>query len=163
MAATFTPIASITLGANATTVTFSSIPQTYTDLVLVGSVNTTAGLDYWYRLNSDSGSNYSNTQVRGNGTSAVSFRVANATLNYFNGGAAPTSQHNFTMHLMNYSNTTTNKTQLIRYDNAAQETILRVGLWRSTAAITSILIQTDSSTFASGSTFNLYGILAGNA
>jgi hypothetical protein len=163
MAATYTPIASITLGAAAASVTFSSIPQTYTDLVLVGSVNTTAGLDYWYRLNSDSGSNYSNTQVRGNGTSAISFRVANATLNYFNGGAAPTTQHSFTMNLMNYSNTTTNKTQLIRYDNAAQETILRVGLYRSTAAISTVLIQTDSSTFTAGSTFNLYGILGANA
>ena len=163
MAATYTPIASITLGATASSVTFSSIPQTYTDLVLVGSVNTTAGLDYWYRLNSDSGSNYSNTQVRGNGTSAISFRVANATFNYFNGGGSPTSQHSFTMNLMNYSNTTTNKTQLIRYVNAAQETIFRVGLWRSTAAISSILIQTDSSTFTSGSTFNLYGILGANA
>jgi len=162
MAATYTPIASITLGATASSVTFSSIPQTYTDLVLVGSVNTTAGLDYWYRLNSDTASNYSNTRLSGDGSAASSFRVASATLIYLN-RTPSTGQHNFTMHLMNYSNTTTNKTQLIRFDNASGDAILRVGLWRSTAAISTILIQTDSSTFTAGSTFNLYGILGANA
>jgi hypothetical protein len=162
MAATYTPIASITLGATASSVTFSSIPQTYTDLVLVGSVNTTAGLDYWYRLNGDTGTNYSNTRLSGNGSTASSFRAASASLIYLNAATA-SGQHNFTMHLMNYSNTTTNKTQLIRFDNAGTDTILRVGLYRSTAAISTVLIQTDSSTFTAGSTFNLYGILGANA
>ena len=163
MAATYTPIASITLGATAASVTFSSIPQTYTDLVLVGSVSATAGLDYWYRLNSDSASNYSNTRLTGDGSSAASARTSGADKTYFNVLGTGTGQHNFIMHLMNYSNTTTNKTQLIRYDNAGTATALRVGLWRSTAAISTVLIQTDSSTFTAGSTFNLYGILGANA
>jgi len=162
MAATYTPISSITLGSTVSSVTFSSIPQTYTDLILVGSVNTTAGLDYWYRLNSDTGANYSNTRLLGGGSTATSFRAASSTLNYLNANTT-TGQHNFVSHFMNYSNTTTFKTQLTRFNNATTETLLRVNLWRNTAAISTILIQTDSSTFTADSTFNLYGIQAGNA
>jgi hypothetical protein len=64
------------------------------------------------------------------------------------------------MHLLNYSNTTTFKTLLVRFDNSSTETSLRVGLYRSTSAISTILVETDSSTFTSGSTFTLYGIKA---
>jgi hypothetical protein len=159
MPKTYEPISTQTLGTSAATVTFSSIPQTYTDLVLVGSVNTTAGLDYKYRLNSDTGSNYSNTRLLGNGSAASSLRASNATLVYFN-VATTTGQHNFIMHLLNYSNTTTFKTLLVRFDNSSTETSLRVGLYRSTSAISTILVETDSSTFTSGSTFTLYGIKA---
>ncbi len=160
MPKTYEPIATTTLGPASASVTFSSIPQTYTDLVVVGSLSATAGLDYWYRLNSDSASNYSNTRLTGDGSSAASGRTSSADRTYFNILGTGTGQHNFIMHLMNYSNTTTNKTQLIRYDNAGTVTALRVGLWRSTAAISTILIQTDSSTFTAGSTFTLYGIKA---
>jgi hypothetical protein len=61
---------------------------------------------------------------------------------------------------MNYSNTTTNKTALIRGNNAALFTDATVGVWRSTAAITSITLASDGAAFDSGSTFNLYGIAA---
>jgi len=163
MAATYTPIASITLGTATATVTFSSIPQTYTDLILVGSLNTTASLDYSFRLNSDTTAIYSTTRLTGNGSAASSARLSNYTLGYINALSGATGQHSFIINLMNYTNTTTYKSALVRYDNSATETMVRAHLYRSTSAISTISIQTDSSTFVTGSTFNLYGIQAGNA
>ena len=157
---TYTPIATQTLGSTAATVTFSSISGAYTDLVLVASLNTTAALDYWFRLNGDTGTNHSNTRIIGNGTAALSSRGANSDRTYINAVGSTTGQHQFTINLLNYSNTTTYKTQLTRFDNAAQELNARVSLWRSTSAVTTILVSTDSSTFTAGSTFSLYGILA---
>jgi len=61
---------------------------------------------------------------------------------------------------MNYANSTTNKTVLSRGNNTGNHTIAYVGLWRSTAAITSMLLGTTGSTWMAGSTFTLYGIKA---
>jgi hypothetical protein len=63
---------------------------------------------------------------------------------------------------MNYSNSTTNKTVLSRGGNAATWVTTNVGLWRNTAAITSIKVfaSDGTSNMNSGSTFSLYGILA---
>jgi hemolysin activation/secretion protein len=65
---------------------------------------------------------------------------------------------------MNYSNTTTNKTFLMRTNTANANTSLSASLWRSTAAITSISLGVEfTQNFVVGSTFNLYGILGANA
>jgi hypothetical protein len=160
MPITYEPIASTTLGTATSSVTFSSISQTYTDLILVGNITMTAHSDYWWRFNSDTGTNYSNVQIRANGTTVDQPRGNNQTIGYVNTYASTNLNNIFTMNIFNYSNTTTFKTVLTRYNNASAATNLRVSLWRSTAAISNILIQSDISTFASGSTFTLYGIQA---
>jgi hypothetical protein len=163
MAATYTPIASITLGANTSSVTFSSIPSTYTDLVLIISTkNTSTGNYILTRFNSDSGTNYSQTRLVGNGTSASSARNSN------DDSFAVMYQTNTTdpgicvMNILNYSNTTTNKTALSRDNFTADTTFLRVGMWRNTAAITTISLTINGGNFDTSSTFNLYGIKAGS-
>ncbi len=166
MAATFTPIASITLGAAAASVTFSSIPQTYTDLVLV-STNATASSGYLFsvRVNGDSATNYSSTRLLGNGTTASSGRETNYSFG-FAGSVYSSSDPigNAIVNFMNYSNTTTNKTFLMRTNTANANTSLSASLWRSTAAITSISLGVEfTQNFVVGSTFNLYGILGANA
>jgi hypothetical protein len=165
MAATYTPIASITLGTATGSVTFSSIPQTYTDLVLVATGTSTAGnVNANLRFNSDSGSNYSYTYLSGTGAGAPSSRQSNLTLAYTQGyGWWDQTRGQDIIHIMNYSNTTTYKTFLARADFSNNGVSLTVGLWRSTAAITAIEFRADASTFTVGSTFNIYGILAGNA
>jgi len=160
---TYTPIATTTLGSAAATVTFSSIASTYTDLiVIINAIGTTANTYKRLTVNSDSGSNYSRTVLSGDGTSALSFRSRNATSFNFNGYSAliTPAADNSILHFQNYSNTTTYKTILTRSNNAnyAAETV--VGLWRSTAAINRIDFTLDSSTYAAGSTFTLYGIAA---
>jgi hypothetical protein len=77
---TYTPIATQTLGSAAASVTFSSIPQGYTDLILVINYATSASTgNALLRFNSDTGSNYSETALIGNGTTATSDRESSVT------------------------------------------------------------------------------------
>jgi hypothetical protein len=162
MAATYTPIASITLGTAVAEVTFTSIPSIYTDLVLITSTDQTASAASYIQFNGDTATNYSNTNLTGDGTSATSNRVTSSAL----GVAFATTSANdqiSVLNIMNYSNTTTNKTFLLRRNDAAAQVSLVVGLWRSTAAISSMRLYSNGSTFTANSTFNLYGILGANA
>jgi hypothetical protein len=145
MPATYEPIATQTLGSATTSITFSSIPSTYTDLVIViGSLGmNSAGSAGRMRFNGDTGSNYSNTTVWGNGSAAGSNRENSVTsmriYGVQTGPAANLNNDNVILQIQNYSNSTTFKTALIR-DSLTTETSAIVGLWRSTSAINSINI-----------------------
>jgi hypothetical protein len=152
--ATFT-----TTTSNTTSYTFSSIPGTYTDLVLVCNLKaTSADSSIVARFNGDSGSNYSNTQLYGNGTSAVSQRFTSQTEGYLSFSGFPTATFGPTIvNFMNYANTTTNKTYIARGGYASGYVDTSVGLWRSTAAISSMTLYAGNF-FDTGCTFSLYGI-----
>lgn len=161
---TYTPIATQTLGSATASVTFSSIPSTYTDLILVASNSSATNQDaLTLKVGNgsvDNGSNYSTTFLygQGSGTGATS-RVSNATNIFW--GRSTTSINANILHLMNYSNTTTNKTVLSRGNAADAIVIAYVGLWRSTSAINIITIGTEiGGNISAGSTFTLYGIAA---
>ena len=163
---TYEAIATQTLGSAAASVTFSSIPGTYTDLVLVMNIGTTAnGNDLFMNIGNgsvDTGSNYSYTVLGGNGTSALSARQSNQTrlnINYATNTSSAISG-NLILNFMNYSNTTTNKTMLIRANNSNYGVDAFAGLWRSTSAINIMTITAGTSTFLANSTFSLYGIAA---
>ena len=163
-AAAMTAIASTTLSTTATSVTLSSIPGTYDDLRLVMHlrVNTGGGL-VGVRFNADTGGNYSDTILRGDGTYASSHRDSNSTYFYPENTGATRNVHPFawTMDVLNYANTSNNKTALMRFAddrNGQGESTLSVGLWRSTSAITSITILNSDYSFTTGSVFALYGI-----
>ena len=161
---THTPIASQTLSSAAASVTFSNIPQTYTDLVLVCNIAQVASNNSLrIRCNSDTGSNYSYTQVQGNGSSRVSGRDSNLTSGLVAETTASTSLDLAVIaHIQNYSNITTYKTLIGRGNRVSSLVDATVSLWRSTAAITTIALSMGSgfptNNFSSGSTFNLYGI-----
>jgi hypothetical protein len=156
---TYTPIAKATGTGSSGTVTFSSIPSSYTDLVLVSSVLGTENAAVRLRFNGDNtNSNYSYTLMYGTGSVASSNRET-ATPIYI--GHANTSTPNAsTVTLNNYSNTTTFKTILNKGNQIGQFVSAVAGLWKSTSAINSITIVMDSGSFTTGATFNLYGILA---
>ena len=158
MPATYEPIATTTLGSAAASITFSSIPSTYTDLRLILVSARVSGGAISYRFNSDSGSNYSKTRVYGFGTSVGSDADVSATeIGTNNYG---TYLHLHTLDVFSYAGSTF-KTCLyeVNGDNNGAGTVSRgVGLWRSTSAITSIDILLTSGTIASGSTATLYGI-----
>jgi hypothetical protein len=160
MAATYTPIASITLGAAAPSVTFSSIPQTYTDLVLVVSGTTTVDGNVKIIFNSDSSSIYTSTILFGDGSTAASSRIASNTTLFL--GGISTVQGTNIIQIFNYANTTTFKSVIARVNSDAFVQ-MRVGLSRSTTAVTSITLTTDGTNFLTNTTFNLYGILGANA
>lgn len=158
---TYTPIATQTLGSAAATITFSSLPQNYTDLIVVYNATSSTDDQNYLQFNGDTGSNYSRTFMTGNGSSAVSSRSSSDT-RIFGPFSLSVPTVNI-IQIQNYSNSATNKTTLIRSGAANNSTIATVGLWRSTAPITSILIGTNSGTFNTGTVFTIYGIAAGNS
>ena len=161
---TYIPIATQTLTASAATAVFSNIPQTYTDLVLVieGTFTGTGTTNTRIRMNGDTATNYSDTWIGGSGSAAASGRQT-STDYIFIGGVDVTLPSVHTIHIMNYANTTTYKSLLSRYSgviSSGQAVSAWVGMWRNTAAITSLTTYPANSSWATGSTFTLYGIKA---
>ena len=158
MAITYDPIATTTLGSASTTITFSSIPSTYTDLrlILTGRTNAGAGNAVTIRFNSDTATNYSWTYISGNGTTASSARTTNAT-------SISTG-----LYLTNDTNISTGFVDIFSYVGSTNKTVLlqsinqsfvrnTVALWRSTSAIIEITL-TSSNAMEIGTTATLYGI-----
>jgi hypothetical protein len=165
---TYTLIASTTINTPTATISFTSIPSTYTDLILiVGSLlQVNSGNGVRIRFNNDTGTNYSVTQILGNGTSVTSARESNSSSGYAGGATySNTNPGTAIAHIMDYANTNTYKTILNRGSQAGSDVVLQAGLWRSTAAINGITLAMGggfpSNNIASG-TFKLYGIEAGN-
>jgi hypothetical protein len=165
MASTYEKIATTTLGSAASSITFSSIASTYTDLVVVvqGTYSTSDDL-LSLRYNNDTGSNYSSTNLYGNGTTTASYRTSSATsiqVGWYPhpGGAAVVSQ--MVLQILNYSNATTYKTNISRGDTTnVQGTAARVGLWRNTAAINRLDLIMLAGNLQTGTTATVYGIKA---
>jgi hypothetical protein len=155
---TYESIATQTLASAVSSVTFSSIAGTYTDLVMVFTGTVSVAGSVYLRVNADSGTNYSTTLISGDGTTAVS--LGDSTTTRYWAGYIDTTQSNLTVNLMNYSNATTYKTILTRPSIPTAAVGARVGLWRNTNAITSIVALPQTGNFAVGSTFSLYGIKA---
>lgn len=155
---TYTPIATYTVtGSSAASYTFTSFSG-YTDLFIVAQVQTLpSGGSLNLTVNSDSGSNYSTTRMYGNGSTASSDRVANTTA-LVSWGASTLNPVTYTIQLMNYSNASTYKTSLTRVSNSGEYVAALVGLWRNTAAITTMTFTAGTTNFPVGSTFTLYGI-----
>ena len=156
MANTYEPIATNATTGTVSSCTLSSLPSTYTDLILVINDLTSVDTGYKININSYTGSNYSSTFMYGEASSAYSGRGSSVT-------AAPTVGRrpgNTIMQFQNYSNTTTYKTFITRGNASNHMVIATVSLWRSTAAINSITVTPEKGSFASGVTFTLYGIKA---
>jgi hypothetical protein len=156
---TYEAIATQTLGSNTATVTFSSIPSTYTDLVLVAVVKNSSTLNNGrFFFNNDTSSLYSGTYIQGAG-SAVSGRVSGVNSCY-TPEISTTDWTVITANIMNYSNATTFKTTLIRGGTGSDRTAAWVDLYRSTNAISRLDFETFGGNLLAGSTFSLYGIKA---
>lgn len=137
----------------------------YTDLELVANVQaSTSGQALTIQFNNDggTGSLYSNTGLRGNGTTATTFRQSNNTNMLLSNTAEPPTSNSFGLYnakFLNYANTTTLKTVLVRGSSSSGIDAL-ADLWRNTNAITHINIAISGGTISVGSTFSLYGIKA---
>ena len=174
-APTYIAISNTVLGSNTTSFTINSIPQTYTDLVLVARwASTSNSRGMLMRFNSDSGSNYSVAGLVGygaSGTNAIPANEINRTwvrLGAWNDGAGTSfDSPGFTItHINNYTSTTQNKTVLSQYmcqpDGANRNDVgYLVNEWRNTNAITSITIFDPSGpSYITGTRVTLYGIKA---
>jgi len=176
---TYEAIATQTLVATAATVTFSSIPSTYTDLILVAnnvvSTRTSSQDLVTVQFNLDTGTNYSAIELDGSSGGASSTRWTNeisAIMGFVSDGNSTANPSlfpsQFTLQIQNYSNSTTYKTLLSRYgENTSNITYTRtgahVGLWRSNTAINTITLGLYYASYAAGSSFSLYGVKAASA
>ena len=149
---TYDLIASNVLSSSASSVTFSSIPATYGDLVLVCNEASGNAVNLYAEFNGDTGANYSYVFMRGDGSSTFS---GSGTGNEAIISVGSTAQL-FIMQIMDYSATDKHKTYLSRSNRAAGNVAAQAGRWANTAAINSIRIFNGS--IASGTTFYLYGI-----
>jgi hypothetical protein len=168
---TYTPIASTTLSSSAANITFTGISQSYTDLIVIVSARSTysgAEVAGFIRVGNgsiDTGSNYSRTRLLGTGSAASSARGTNQTTIAWDTIPAATSASGTfcttIISIQNYSNTTTNKTLLIRSNEANYYVEETVAMWRSTSAINQVQIYGDGAAdLAIGSVVTLYGIAA---
>jgi hypothetical protein len=163
MAATYEPIATQTLASAAASITFSSIPATYTDLkwVLTGTVSSIS--DITSRFNGDTAANYSWTGLYGSvSTAGVVSDISADAIRTSEGNPSTTIPFFNSGEVFSYAGSTY-KTQLTTWSgntNGAGYTRMGVGQWRSTAAITSISIFPSANNFKTGTTATLYGIKA---
>lgn len=162
---TYVALSTQTLASPAASITFSSIPSGYTDLVFVIAGGCSTGSqNAIIEFNSDTtNSNYSTTILYGTGSAAGSARNTGSTGNYF-GITDTTIGNNMIYSIQNYSNTTTFKTMIGRANgpgSGASQVRADVLLWRSTAAINRINLRLNSgANWITGTTVSLYGISA---
>lgn len=173
MPGSYESIASTTLTTSTSTITFSSIPSTYTHLqlrIMCKNTSTPNTGDYAsLRFNSDSGMNYTYHRLKGDGATASAYAAATGTFDGVTLERIATSKSGFATELhgviicdiLDYTNTnkyTTTRT-LGGYDNnGSGEVLLMSALWTNTAAITSITLTTPSANFTQYSSFALYGV-----
>ena len=162
MTATYEKIATTTLGSAQSTVNFTSITASYTDLIFIWSYKQDTDSTVYMRFNGDTNANYSTTGLFGDGSTTSSQRLSNNSNGiWFRSELISSSNFNSAIYQFNnYSNTNIFKTVLSRANNAGEMVGATVGLWRSTSAISSIEVWQGGTGFSSGSTFTLYGIKA---
>lgn len=168
MPATYIQIASNILSTNTATITFSSIPNTYTDLLLKISARTASNAEYdplYLDFNNDTASNYSVQTLRGSGAFAEAFRTSSTnpiTNNYAFNAATSTANTfaNCEIYIPSYLTATNKPLNVFTAQEMAAtgaNVVQQAALWRNTAAITSIRMYSNGS-FVTGSSFFLYGI-----
>jgi hypothetical protein len=151
---TYTPLATATLGSSAASVTFSSIPATYRDLIAVYNGAAATGGDLYMTLNADS-SNYS--MVRMGAIPSVNSQ-AESTREI---GFARTDSSVVIAQIMDYSATDKHKTTLSRTSGSGAVLAAYASRYASTSAITSVGFTINGGhSFTAGSTFSLYGVIA---
>ena len=154
---TYTPLATVTLGTAAASVTFSSIPATYRDLILVSDCRhaSTGPRDLLLRPNNDSG-NQTAVVMYGDGTSAASVTTSAIVAQYNSNNENQVG----IAQVMDYSATDKHKTVLTRTNNSSTTVSAQAGRWASTSAVTSIVLLYSGVNIEAGSRFDLYGVIA---
>jgi len=171
MANTMTLISSVTVGSGgASSIDFTSIPSTYTDLQVVCSLRSarTTYIDFGaMRFNSDSGSNYVAKYLYGDGASVTSGNNGNSTQleipqGVVGNGATSNTFGNLQIYIPNYtgSNQKSVSFDSVTENNATNAVaLLQAGRWTGTSAISSMTIYSANGfNFLQYSTAYLYGI-----
>jgi hypothetical protein len=170
VANTYVLIASNTLSSSAASVTFSSIPGTYTDLVVRISARSTAAdtdVGFATEFNGSATTVYSRTEVRGNGSAAASsygtgdaYIAAGRSIDGDNATASTFSSNE--IYIPSYTasqNKPVSVINVVEQNSTSNAYIVAIaGLWRDTSAITQVKLTPISGSWKSGSSFFLYGV-----
>jgi hypothetical protein len=166
---TFVKIASVTVGSGgASSIDFTSIPSTYTDLVLKYSLRgsgTAVNQTCYVQFNNDTGANYSSKYLYGDGSTANSASSSSYTFigSANDGGSTASTFNNGEFYIPNYAGSTQKSlsVDIVRENNAASTyatTTLYADLWTGTAAISSFKLYILAGNFVQYSSATLYGI-----
>lgn len=161
MPITYEPISTTTLSSAASSITFSSIPATYTDLKLVLVLKSAISQYAQFRVNGDTGSNYSYTWMDGSGSAVAAGNGNNDSAIYLSQRTTPSGLNAlFTLDVFSYAGSTfkTILTTNNQDNNGSGYVGMQVGLWRSTSAINEINLISGVSIYDAGTTATLYGI-----
>ena len=154
-------------GAGAASITFSSIPSTYTHLQIRGINKTTAGTgNEWltFQVNGATTNIAARHTLYGDGSTITSEGETTTQSYWFAFGSADSTASVFgavIMDVLDYANTSKNKTfkTLSGWDkNGSGFSAFNSNLWNSTSAITSLTIIPRTNSFAQYTSFALYGI-----
>lgn len=161
---TYTALANLTLGSSATTVTFSSIGQSFSHLVLLMNLKSVSGTaSVLLRPNNDTGFNYGYVNLQGNGSGTNTLTNVGGNNNFgltVNTGVSTSEYSPLKLDVFNYTGSK-HKPMLVRNNRAGAGVEAIAGRWYSTSAINSLYLSLNGGdSFASGSTFALYGIVA---
>ena len=163
MANTYEAIATVTVGSGgAASIDFTSIPATYTDLVLLTSVRVDGGTAATQVTFNGSSSGFSSKWVRGNGSAASSSTETFSHAGYANySGTTASTFANASIYIPNYagSNAKSVSVDSVSEDNTSTAfAVLVAGLWTGTAAINQVTLTPVSGNYVQYSTATLYGI-----
>lgn len=151
---TFDALANITLGANSSAVTFSSISQAYKDVILMAQVRLTES--QWIRLSINGSTDFEMMDIWGDGGTAGSnfTTLGRISLRQVDGPVA------VQLDFMDYSTTDKYKPTNVKMRQGTSLAQMGVLRHNTSSAITSISIFPGSGQWIAGSTFALYGIKA---
>lgn len=159
----YVSIATVTVGSGgASSVDFSSIPSTYQHLQIRCIMKSTSSTLTQFRMNADTGSNYSYHQIYGTGSGVGAAGGDNQSRIFFGQTSATASVMGVAViDILDYKDTNKFKTMrsLMGMDENGGGTVrLFSGSWRNTNAVTSLQFTPDGGTWAQYTTFALYGI-----
>ena len=166
MAQAYVPIQTVTVGSGgASSIDFTSIPQTYTDLVVYVSARTSySGIEDYIRFQfNGTTTNLSSRYLYGSGSGVGSASVSDNYSAIIGNTATANTFANSYFYLPNYTSSNYKSLSIdttTEHNGSEAYAQLIAGLWSNTSAITSIEIVCGSSfSFVQYSTFYLYGIL----
>jgi hypothetical protein len=164
-------LATVSLTSTASSVVFSDIPTNYTHLQIRALAPVGNFITGILRFNTDSGTNYMRHRLLSNGVNAPQSTASSTSATYIdiasdNGFGRSSYPYNMIIDILDYSNTSKNKTvrMLAGFETNATdggEVCLQSGLWRSTSSISTVTFALTSGNYPAKTTFALYGIKAG--
>lgn len=167
MALTYEPIATYTLTSATSDITFTSITNAYTDLVIsISSISgSTSNPTVCVTFNGDTSVSYSGTQFywRSSGTAGGNKNIDGSFISLQRAPglhAVVGGKTMFNIHIFDYANNVKYKSLLSQAGNTNSGNSLEVGNWRSTSPITSINLNASSTSWGVGTVYTLYGIKA---